>query len=479
MTRKIRQIVLWALIGLGLYIMAAGVLPYVWKRRLPADWQEGVDPAAYYARAGETGVDRVALIETPQQSLEVRLQLIARAQRRLDIAYYAVKLGESTDQLLAALLEAADRGVQVRLLLDGLASHWGGAGEELARALASHPNIELRWYNPVSVFKPWTYNGRMHDKYILVDDRLLLLGGRNVGDMYFGAAGYDGALTLDRDVLVFNTAFDRPGERESVLFAVEGYMQSVWDSPSCRPAPDRPTDGSRAQQARLRQLAEGLRRAHPAWWQAQPAQADWERTVATGRVSLITNDITIGPKAPRVGYVLDQLLLGARERVVLQSPYLVPDSALWNLLNGLGERGIACDILTNSTATSPNFPAFSVYLSARREIVGTGARVYEYQGPDSLHAKSYVVDGRLSLVGSYNLDPRSRYIDTEMMLVIDSVPFSQTLLETMDGYRQRALLVEEDGQYAPADLPPAPVPWLKRVGMLAASVPFRLFRFLV
>ena len=177
---------------------------------------------------------------------------------------------------------------------------------------------------------------------------------------------------------------------------------------------------------------------------------------------------------------MGQLLRGARQSVFLQSPYVVLDSALETLLTELGQMGIEYQILTNSLASSPNLPAFAAYLGDREKILSTGAQVWEYQSRHAIHAKTYVIDGRMTVIGSYNLDPRSAYIDTELMLAIDSRDFAAHLRQVQAGYQAQSLELGADGAYLPGQGPAeVPVSRLKRDAVRALSLPVRLFKYLV
>ena len=131
-------------------------------------------------------------------------------------------------------------------------------------------------------------------------------------------------------------------------------------------------------------------------------------------------------------------------------------------------------------ASSPNLPAFSCYTFERKGLVKTGVQIYEYQSEDSIHGKSYLFDGHISAVGSFNLDDRSLYIDTESMLVIDSPEFYQELSGAIESYQAKALLVGPDNRYVPDEqVQEQPFPTFKRGLMHVASWLFRLFQFLV
>lgn len=134
------------------------------------------------------------------------------------------------------------------------------------------------------------------------------------------------------------------------------------------------------------------------------------------------------------------------------------------------------ELLTNSMASSPNIPAFSNYRATRGRIARTGVTIYEFQGTDSIHAKTMLVDGRLSAVGSLNLDERSLYLDTETMLVIDSVPLNEQLTGIVEAYKASSLVVGVDNQYVEnAEVEPGQVSWFKKLlfGLAALiTVPF-------
>ena len=455
---------------LALVVLTA-LLPYWFPPKIPPEQQAAFDPAAFYGDAPTA--DRVALVESPADGLAVRLQLLAEAKERLDIAYYGMPMGNTTDQFLAGVLAAADRGVQVRLLVDGVSGGLTYTHPDYARALGAHPNIELRLYNPPNPLCPWTINGRMHDKYMLVDGRLMILGGRNIGDRYFDDPAWTGPVSLDREVLVYNTAW-RPGQApapESAPGQVRAYMDSLWNSDSVRQPFERDSAGGKKCRAKLTALAETLPEAAPVDWQAA--------TLPAAKITLLHNGGDPGPKAPAVGYALSRLVTSAQESVVLQSPYAVPDPLLDEMLAQLGGMDIDCTLLTNSLAASPNLPACSCYQRARKGLASGGIRVMEYQTPECLHAKSYLIDGRLSLVGSFNLDPRSAVIDTELLLAIDSPEFARVLQTTLDGYLQNALQVAPDGSYLPGAAAPAETGFFKRAASAVLGVVLLPFRCLV
>lgn len=171
-------------------------------------------------------VDRVAIVEERMFSAMTRLQLIDEAMESIQIAYYAVHQGLSSDLFYAALYEAAERGVKVELLLDGVFHNFYGDERITFEALSQHPNMTVRFYEPVHWLKPWTFNNRLHDKFMIIDGTYAIIGGRNIGDQYF-LESYDGGVVKDRDVLIINTGL--PSSEASVISSFEIYFEKLFN----------------------------------------------------------------------------------------------------------------------------------------------------------------------------------------------------------------------------------------------------------
>lgn len=455
------------------YALVGGVLTYLVPRRA-----QNVPKAESFYGSG-LGPDRAVLVEDPQEAFARRVEVIRSAQSTLDVCCHCVKSGETAECFFAELLKAADRGVQVRVLLDGTVGGLSGERQDIALALRSHPNVEYRVYNPVDLFKVWEWNALLHDKFILADDSMLLLGGRNIGDEYFSPPGYGDSVTYDRDVLVLNTFAGTPASGKSVAAQVKTYMDLLWNAPEtdALPAlsPRRQTDGLSAQE-RLKQTAARWEAASPAFY--LPAKPAAQCAVSTQRITLLHNPVSAFKKEPTLGAALARLLSEC-EDIRIQTPYATANPYMLAALSSLAESG-RVEYLTNSMASSPNYPAFSAYSSQRAKFLATGVEIYEYQSMDSIHGKSCVADGRFSIVGSFNLDDRSLYIDTESVLVIDSPEFFAQLDGELDALFSQSARVGADNAYLPdggaAVLEVSPG---KRLRMGLVSVFSRLFRFLI
>ena len=145
---------------------------------------------------------------------------------------------------------------------------------------------------------------------------------------------------------------------------------------------------------------------------------------------------------------MNQLFHKAEKSIFLQSPYIIPSKKMMSgFFNEIQKAGVDLKVLTNSRASTPNYLAYSVYLNYRKKMVESGADIYEYHGEHSIHTKAYGIDNDMSLIGSFNIDPRSAFLSTETMVVIHSKEIKNQLDEMTNGYEKKSLLIGEDYKY--------------------------------
>lgn len=453
----------------ALFAVAASTLPWVHTPKVSAQAQEKLDSKQFYGTG--PGPDRVLLVETPTEALSTRLHMIRQAQHTLDMAYHCVNGGVTTQAILGEIAEAAKRGVKVRILLDGKNGADGDVKQMLS-ALAASGGVEVRYYNPVRLHTPWNWHALLHDKFIVADNEFVLLGGRNLGDRYFVTDEHVKNMTHDRDVLVWN----KGKTEQSCLPQVSQYMDELWSHPASKAAKGKP---NAAMVDSLVQAAAGYEQNNPELYTGS-LYALCEASLPAAKVTLLANPIHTASKEPWVGYAMQRLALEAEQEVLVQTPYATAGKHLMQVMKQVSGQA-KLTYLTNSRASTPNYPGFSNYYSQRQKFYDTGADLWEYQSTqDSIHGKSMVVDNRISAVGSFNLDNRSFYIDTESMLIIDSPEFAQTLTAAIRRYQDKSLLVGADGGYhVPAQAHEAEVSPAKRLGLYLVSMFSRAFQFLI
>ena len=399
-----KKILFYALLAFLLYLAVGGGGIFLFLA--PPSTGYEANPYRFYSE--HLGPDRLVIVEERVDGAVARINLLENAQSSIDIAYYAVHDGISSDIFYGLLVEAAERGVTVRLLLDGIFHNLRGGQRSTLQALLSHPNITVAFYEPLNLLQPWTLNNRLHDKIMIIDGKYALIGGRNIGDKYY-VEKYDKPVVKDRDVLIINEIRDET----SVLREFERYFSSLFSHHYTKHTPS-----ASGEYAWLIEGVEQNRAIYPARF-IDPI--DWiSISHPTNAISLVTNPITRMKKEPTLLMELLSLFSLAQDAILIQSPYIIPTGHMNPYYRGIGVTPM---VLTNSAAASPNPFAAAGYLSIRRSLDSR----YEYYGDGSIHAKTYIVDSRISVVGSFNLDSRSSFLSTESVVVIDSEPVAEAL----------------------------------------------------
>ena len=413
------------------------------------------EPASIHGEAG-WGQTGIGLLVSGRAAFAARARAARLATQTLDLQYYIWR-DDLTGKLLAReALHAADRGVHVRLLLDDM---YAIGRERLLSTLDAHRHIEVRLFNATQwrrfgqlgfllemLFGGWHLNRRMHNKAWVADGRLAILGGRNVGDEYFDAS--DTFNFRDLDLAVTGAA-----ARDA-----RSIFEAYWHHRLSRPV----AEVSRAPHNRrggLRRLSHRLDRATQLA-EAEPFFAEILKGASTSRsygrparlVSAPAADVrvTADPpdKAARKGTAAEwlvsdvvRLLTGAMTEALLISPYFVPCEEGAALLEDLAAHGVHVSVVTNSLAATDVVAVHGGYARYRERLLRAGVRLYELRPSGgegtsmlgsrgaSLHTKALAVDGARAFVGSFNLDPRSRALNTEMGTFVDDVVVAQGVRE--------------------------------------------------
>jgi putative cardiolipin synthase len=429
---------------------------------------------ACFGEHATSGGDRARVVVDSEQALNIRLELIRSAEKNIDIVYYSIERSECIDALLGELLEAADRGVKVQILVDGKKNL---SSKPALKALNTHENISCRQYNPLNLLTPWKWNACLHDKFITVDDNHLLLGGRNLKEEHYAPDGFTGKLTNDLDVLVSKGDVCSSGE-QGALPQVSKYMELLWNSKGVKPISTSPMRAKKAD-AYLKELRNAVcsfEKTNPRFY-AGSLQDYLEETFPASSIKLIHNPIHTNKKQATVYNYLNKLMQGAREEVIIQTPYATANKTLLSDFDTVNAKLI---MQTNSPLSTPNYPAFSNYYYQRDKFLDTGAKIYEYQGRDSHHGKSLIIDKQTAVIGSFNFDDRSMHINTESMLVIDSPGLANQLSALLEELRQDSLQVALDNTYLPKEsISIDEVPFIKIFMLRITYIFLRPFQFLI
>lgn len=457
----------WLVLLVVLWLLLGNILPFLRHTATAAALPAGFSAQRCY---GDTPCgERVACIEENADALFWRLRLIRLAQREIIFSCFDLRCDESGRAVMAALLEAADRGVQVRILLDGFCAQNRLAGSRWMAALAAQPGVEVRLYAPCDLARPWQMQTLMHDKYLIADDQAYLLGGRNTYDRFL--KDIPGA-SIDREVLVWQ---QQPAA-DSSLAQLRAYFESVWTLEDC--VPFRPRAGGNRQAAlqTLRQTAAAQLAADP----ALTAEPDWPAlTMPAARVTLLHNPVQPANKASTLWAQLCALMQSGGE-VLLQTPYAICSRQMYDDLMALAAGGVDISLLTNAVGSGDNLMGCADYLTQKQRLLDCGLSIYEHAGERSVHTKTVLVGTRLSVIGSYNLDMRSTYLDTELMLAIDCPPLNAALRQSAAAAQDASLHVTADGSTkAGAAYTPPSISALRKLLYGVLAVLTRPLRFLL
>lgn len=410
------------------YALITGVLIFALPVTKSTAYQSNIDTQRFYGSA--EGSDRVVLLDDPALAALARHDLIDNAEHTIDVAYYSLHRDHSAKALFGALIEAADRGVTVRILLDGMAHGMTGSLTAVRYAVMEHENMELKLYEPFDFLRPWTWNNRLHDKYIIADKRSGIIGGRNVGIRYFDPNS--DRLVKDRDALIFNQS--QTNSEDSVLYQLKDYFDYQWNHEYTQDATiplrlmaQRLSSSGRA---KTEQTIREVRKAADLYYDDL---FDWESlAIPTRNITLIHNPVDRFNKEPWVLMELAALMRETEKQIVIQTPYVIPTYAMGRYLP---DEPIPADIvlLTNHPAAraNTNLLATAGYLNKKLIVENAVDHLYEYYSYASIHAKTFIFDQALSVVGSFNLDARSSFLSTESMVVIDSPEFTEILEESI------------------------------------------------
>lgn len=461
-----------------IYTFITGVLIFAQPRMTPNEHHPYFSATDYFAE--EVGPDRGILIDNPLDSGLARLKIISNAQETLNISYFSIETGESPNLFFGALIEAADRGVKVNLLLDGLFHGIKGEFKPIIYTFMLHPNMSLKLYEPFNPLMPWTFNNRMHDKYIIADNNIAIIGGRNIGDKYFAPEWYNRKITNDRDIIIINS---QPEDTSSVIYQMTNYFNYIWNHKYSKPI------NKIVYKIRYKMAERKSNELKKTFALAKKLNADilqkpldlMEISFPTNKITFIHNPIQRFSKEPTLWYQITQLMKSAKKSVFIQSPYIIPSQSM---VKGYlhKEDFINKDIfiLTNSLASTPNLLAYSGYLNHREKLVDYNFNILEFQSQDSLHTKAFAVDNDLLGIGSFNFDHRSAFLSTESMVIIHSAEAVHKLEEGLQDYIATSLLVGKDYNYmANKNIPEIPVNSSKNHLINIFSYIIRWFEYLL
>ena len=426
----------WVIVVLILIYVGALTLPYVAHKKVSSTFVKDFEKRSF--TNDQAGTERVSYLNDNVEALLYRLRMAEEAKKEIILSTFDFNSDHAGHNIMSVLYQAANRGVKVRIIVDGISGFLDLKGDPWFQALVSHDNVNIRTYNPVNLLKPWTMQARLHDKYFIVDDKMYLLGGRNTANLFLG--DYSSKKNIDRELFVYETQ----ASSGSSIYQLKDYFEHVWTSQdsknyTCRKMTDKVKNCVTQLEKQYLDLQTQYPQAYETW--------NWESlTKETQKVSLLSNPVNAGNKEPWMWYALNQLMKQG-EKVTIYTPYIICGKEMYQDLHQLMQNGTRVDIITNAVSSGANPWGCTDYLNQKENILKTGANVYEFMGKHSCHTKALLIDNHMTILGSYNMDMRSTYQDTELMLVVDSPELNAEIAKEMETDKTYSRTMEDDGTY--------------------------------
>ena len=424
-----------------------------------------------------------------------RAWLSQNAENTIDVQYFIFSVDNIGLIVTDYLLRAAERGVKVRILLDDLMVD---ADTDDILALDAHQNISIKIYNPnLNIGKNWCskiktlftdfkgINQRMHNKTFIVDGKISITGGRNIADEYFD---YDHEYNFrDRDVLLIGE-----GSHD-----IQDSFDQFWNDEIAKPISElvKLSDKDYDFQSVYKRLHDYACDPNNFWLQIRNRikniPSTFEEIKSSGKLIWVDSVAFVSDIPGKNIYdgemwgggitttALIELVKQAQTEILIQSPYLVSSDLSLGLFKDARMRGVKIKILTNSIASTDNIEAFSGYQRNRKKILDTGVNIFEYK-PDAqirrdimyndlqekldyspifaIHAKSMVIDSKITVIGTFNLDPRSANLNTECVTII----YSHKIAENVKSLMEKELQPENSWEVTKSFNPDSKVSIVKR-----------------
>ncbi|MCZ2328413.1 phospholipase D family protein [Bartonella sp. F02] len=397
------------------------------------------------------GVDKdaLSLIVSNLDAFGIRAVGASQAGRSLDLMYYIWDDDLTGRLLLSEVVEAADRGVRVRLLLDDI----NAQGRDPAYiALDKHPNIEVRMFNPGKtrngglrrgleiILRALIVTRRMHNKAFIVDGRVAFVGGRNLADSYLGASNKSNF--RDLDLMLIGPSVKK----------VETVFDNFWNSAVASPIHTLvvPENASDLGNWRSKLYAFRHSKAAEVYLDYINKHLNFEYFIQAGKRLFLADKVDVLSDPPEKALRkkagnwlmtgLSQVIGGAQKTIQITSPYFIPGKEGTQHFSSLVSKGVDVKILTNSLAATDVAIVHGGYMPYRKALLKSGVKLYELK-PDggthklqlfrsnkaSLHAKAFLIDHKTAFIGSFNFDPRSASLNTEMGILFECAPITARL----------------------------------------------------
>lgn len=405
--------------------------------------------------------DKVRILDDPVDAAQARIDLIQQARKTINAQYFIVGGDSLSLAGLALARDAAHRGCIVRIIID---APFNRIPDSVLCYLLSE-GVQIRVYHPFRWSHLSWLTRCMHDKGMTVDGSKMIHGGRNIERSYFGI-GF--ANYVDRDVYVEGEAAKSSDE----------YFIDLWNSNQVAEVQPAHWDHQHYQEGR--QMIEEARGGITTGgrWKLNTGKK-WGRGLKDiGSVEFLHDKIGKKDLEPGIAESLRDTLRTAQDSILIETPYCVPTSGFYREVDAARKRGVkSIQIVTNSLASNDSILSQIGYEASKNRMIRHGIALWEFKGPDLLHAKSAVIDGNCAIIGSFNLDPRSEHLNTETAVALNNPHIARRLTDVINRHKKNSWQIGRDGKpIADGESYASHVPLGKRIMLALWHIPLPFIR---
>lgn len=420
-----------------LYFILGAWLPFLIHMQPSKEFQKQFN--AEEVKSDNKGTEWVSYVTDNQKAMEYRFHMCEDAKSELIFSTFDFNADDAGKDMMAMLLHAANRGVKVRIIIDGISGMLDVKGNSYFQAIASNENITLKIYNPVNLMLPWKVECRMHDKYLISDDRMYLLGGRNTMNLFLG--DYEGGKNEDTELFV-----QEEKEKEGTsIEQLQQYFEKIWAYKGAKKQKKKETKKIKAAREELETRYEAVKKNYNLT-SAQKLYQDGK--METNKITLLSNPIEAKNKKNELWYCLSEIMKTGKQ-ISVYTPYVILSKDMEKDIKEICNSAKQVEFFINDPNKGANPWGCTDYLNQKQKLLNLGLQMREYRRDHSLHTKNIVIDDRISIVGSMNFDMRSAYLDTELMLVVDSKELNAKIRNKIEDDKTycKSIKKGEDYQY--------------------------------
>lgn len=358
--------------------------------------------------------DKVYLLEDEREGLQIKIDAIRAAKSEVSLAYYAIYQDESGYRVLASCIEAARRGVHVRIIVESLAS-------KLSKPLLEYlcrENISVQFFNRFHWKKMYSNIHSLHDKLLIVDNKYYITGGRNITNNYYSTLYPSKKSFVDMEILVDGITTHQATR----------YFNHLWTAPFASFLNNKTKKHNEKKIKNIKVIIDSLIQHDT----INDIQIWLIKTKEVERILFVRDYYQEFPRTRFVSNKILSLIYEAQNKIIAETPYASPPKQLRRAMRCSVRKGARVRLVSNAAHATDVLIAAAIYANDRKRYLRWGVKAYEYTGPKTLHSKTMVIDDYISVIGSYNLDQLSFSINSEAITVVSDSAFAQQVTRVLD-----------------------------------------------